>query len=335
VSVVIALVALALLAWKIAPVLLLGFAGILLAVAVRAAADGIARRTRLSQRWAVGIVFALFLAFLLVGGYLFGKQIASQTTELWEAIRQAAGKVQAKLDETPLGSWILGNVQGATDPQAMSKVFKGTVTIFGAAADAILMLFLGLYFAVDSRMYRDGFLRLLPEGARDRVGGALDESGRALRMWLLGQGLSMAAVGVLTALGLWAVGVPMAIPLGILSGILDFVPVIGPFAAALPGVLIAFAQGPEVAMYAALVYVTVQFLEGHLVLPLAQKWAVSLPPALGLLSIVAFGLVFGLMGVLFAMPLTVVVVVLVQELYVAQMGGADTRLQRKARPSHD
>ena len=319
VSVAIALVALALLVWKIAPVLLLGFAGIVLAIAVRAAADGIARRTRLSQKWAVGIVFALFLAFVLVGGYLFGKQIASQTTELWDAIRQAGGKVQEKLDETPIGSWILANAKGATDPEAMSKVFKGTVTMFGGAADVVLMLFLGLYFAVDPKMYRDGFLRLLPRGARERVGGALDESGRALRMWLLGQGLSMAAVGVLTALGLWAVGVPMAIPLGILSGILDFVPFIGPLAAAVPGLMIAFSQGPEVAVYAALVYLTVQFAEGHLIMPMAQQWAVNLPPVIGLLAIVAFGTLFGFMGVLFAVPLAVVADVMVKRLWMQQV----------------
>jgi predicted PurR-regulated permease PerM len=163
------------------------------------------------------------------------------------------------------------------------------------------------------------------------VGEALDAAAIALRKWLVGQLGAMLMVGVITALGLWAVGVPLAIPLGILSGILDFVPVIGPFAAAIPGILIAFAQGPQVAMYAALVYITVQFIEGHLVLPLAQKWAVSLPPALGLLSIVAFGLVFGLMGVLFAIPLTVVIVVLVQKLYIAPLDGEESPLLRKTR----
>ena len=319
VGVVIALVVLALLVWKIAPVLLLGFAGIVLAIGVRAAAEPIARHTRLSPEWAVSIVFALFLLFLLAGGYLFGKQIAAQTTELWDAIRQAASKVQEKLGETPMGTWIVESVQGGTDSDAMAKVFKGTVTVFGAMADVVLMLFLGLYFAVDPKMYRNGFLSLLPKGARDRVGAALDDSGRALRMWLLGQVLSMAAVGVLTAIGLWAVGVPMAVPLGILSGILDFVPFIGPLAAAIPGLMIAFSHGPDVAVYAALVYLTVQFAEGHLIMPMAQKWAVNLPPVLGLLAIVAFGTLFGFMGVLFAVPLAVVTYVMVQRLWVQQV----------------
>jgi predicted PurR-regulated permease PerM len=198
----------------------------------------------------------------------------------------------------------------------MTKVLKGTATVFGGIADVILVLFLALYFAVDPNAYRHGFLLLLPAAAREKVGRALDASGKALRAWLGGQLLSMLAVGVLTALGLWIVGVPMAIPLGILSAILDFVPFVGPLLAAIPGLLVAFSQGPEVAVYAALVYFAVQFAEGHVILPMVQKWAVQLPPVLGLLSIVAFGLVFGVMGVLFAMPLTVVTVVLVQKLWI-------------------
>jgi predicted PurR-regulated permease PerM len=316
VAVTLALVTLALFLWKIAPVLMLGFAGIVLAMVVRAGADPLSRLMHVKQTWAVSIAFALFLLILAGLAFFFGKQIATQATELWEAIRVAVEKGRGRVAETPLGSWVLENATGATDPGSMGKVLTGTFTVFGALADVILVLFLGLYFAVDPASYRKGFLRLLPSAARPRVGGALDASGDALRKWLSGQLISMLFVGVLTALGLWIAGVPMAIPLGILSAILDFVPFIGPLLAAVPGLLVAFAQGPEVAGWAALVYLVVQFAEGHLILPLVQKWAVQLPPVLGLLSIVAFGLVFGVMGVLFAVPLTVVSVVLVQRLWV-------------------
>jgi predicted PurR-regulated permease PerM len=316
VTVTIALVALALFLWKIAPVLMLAFAGIVFAGAVRAASQPLHRYLRLPQEWAVAIVFALFLLLVLGGGYLFGKEIAAQTTELWEAIKTAAEKAQARLGESPLGSWLVENLRSGTDEQAMAKVFRGTVTVFGALADVVLVLFLALYFAVEPKVYRNGLLLLLPPSARERVGDALDAAGTALRRWLMGQLGAMATVGFLTGLGLWIVGVPMAIPLGILTAILDFVPLIGPLIAAVPGLLIAFSQGPELAVYAALVYFGAQFIEGHLVIPIAQRWAVSLPPVLGLLSIVAFGLLFGLIGVLFAMPLAVVASVLVQRLWV-------------------
>lgn len=316
VAVTLALVTLALFLWKIAPVLMLAFAGIVLAIVVRSVADPIARRLPIGQTWAVALVFALFAALILGMGYFFGKQITAQATEFWDAIQSAAEKVEGKLDETPAGSWVVEALSGGTDPEAMSKVLKGTVTLFGGLADLILVIFLALYFAVDPRTYRHGFLLLLPAAARERVGRALDESGQALRNWLLGQLVSMVAVGVLTGIGLWIAGVPLAIPLAILSGLLDFVPFVGPLLAAVPGILVAFALGPEVAVYAVLVYLGVQFIEGNVIMPLVQKWAVHLPPVLGLLSIVAFGLVFGVMGVLFATPLTVVAVVMVQRLWI-------------------
>jgi len=129
----------------------------------------------------------------------------------------------------------------------------------------------------------------------------------------------MIVVGACVGLGLWAVGVPLAPALGILLGVLDFVPFVGPLLAAIPGVLIAFAQSPQLALYAIAVYATVQFVEGHLVVPIVQKRAVALPPALTLVSIVAFGIVFGPAGLFFAVPLSVVSMVLVQRLYVDRL----------------
>lgn len=321
VAVVLALVVLTLFLWKILPVLMLAFAGIVLATAVRAGADPLTRWLKVPKPWAVSIVFALFLLVVVGGGYFFGRQITNETTALWDAVKAATDKVEARLSNTPIGSFVVDNLREAGSSDAVPQVFKGTLTVFGGMADVILVLFLALYFAVDRTTYREGFLLLLPEGMRKRVGRAIDDSGRALRQWLGGQFVAMAMVGAVTALGLWAVGVPLAIPLGILSGILDFVPFIGPLLAAIPGLLVAFAQGPEVAMYAALVYIAVQFIEGHLVVPLVQKRAVEMPPVLGLLSIVAFSIVFGFIGLLFAMPLTVVAVVWVKRLWLPEANG--------------
>ena len=332
VLIVIGLVVLALFLWKIAPVLMLFFGGVVVATAIHAGSRPLVRRFRIPSTIAVGIVFVVLILLLVGGSYLFGKQVHTQTEALWQAITESWQKLRTYLEGTPIGATVMDNAKTATDSDTVGQIAKGTVTVFGGITDFILVLFLSMYLAVNPESYRNGFLLLLPPAHRQRVGAALDASGIALRKWLVGQLGAMLMVGVLTTVGLWIAGVPLAIPLGILSGLLDFVPVIGPFAAALPGILIAFAQGPQVALYAALVYITVQFLEGHVVLPLAQRWAVSLPPALGLLSIVAFGLVFGLMGVLFAIPLTVVLMVLVEKLYVAQIGGDDTLQQRKTRP---
>ena len=330
VVIALALVVLALMVWKVAAVFMLMFAGVVFATAIRAGAAPLSRRFGIPSTWAVAIVFALAIAFIVGGGYLFGKQVSHQTEALWEALTEAWGKVRERVEASPVGAAVMENLKDTGEGDGVARVAKGTVTVFGGFADLVLVLFLAMYLAVDPMTYRNGVLLLLPPPHRERVGEALDACGVALRKWLLGQGVAMLMVGTATALGLWAVGVPLAIPLGILIGILDFVPVIGPFAAAIPGVLIAFSKSPETALWAALVYFSVQFLEGHLVLPLTQRWAVKLPPALGLLGIVAFGLLFGLMGVLFAMPLTVVLVVLVQRLYVAPISGEAARPSSRA-----
>lgn len=332
VLIAIALVALALMVWKVAPVFLLLFAGIVFATAIHAGSRPLVRYLRVPPALAVGIVFLLAITLFVVGAWLFGRQVSQQASDLVEAVTQAWAKARAYLESTSWGSTMIESVQGtASEGNPLERVAKGTITVFGGFTDLLLVLFLSMYLAAEPRSYRDGFLMLVPPRHRAHVGAALDESGVALRKWLVGQLGAMVMVAVLTGVGLTLVGVPLAIPLGILSGLLDFVPVVGPFIGAAPGLLIAFAQGPHVALYAAGVYVTVQFLEGHFVLPLAQRWAVSLPPALALLSIVGFGLLFGPMGVLFAIPLTVVTIVLVQELYVRRLGDTDTPMLRKTK----
>ena len=319
VVVTLALLALALLLIKLALVLLLAFAGVVFAAVIRTAATPLIRRMHVPSSLAVGGV-ALVLALLLIGGlWLFGRQLMTQTAELWYAMQVAVDKVREHIGDSPILQSMVDQFHGATNPETMGKVAKGTLTAFGAIVDIALVVFLAVYLALDPHAYRDGLVRLFPVPARPKLAAALDDAGSALRRWLMGQLFAMVCVGTLTAIGLHFAGVPLAIPLGILLGVMDFVPVVGPFIAAIPGVLIAFAQSPQLALYATLVYVAMQFIEGHFILPLAQRWAVSIPPALTLVGIVAAGLLFGPMGVLLAMPLIVVTITLIEKLYVESL----------------
>jgi predicted PurR-regulated permease PerM len=137
----------------------------------------------------------------------------------------------------------------------------------------------------------------------------------------------MTIVGVLTATGLAIAGVPLALALGVLAGLLDFIPVVGPVLAIVPGIVLALSVDPHTAAWAAAVYIAVQQLENHLIVPMAQRWSVNLPPAISVLSILTLGVLFGVMGVLFGMPLTVVAMVLIKKLYVE--GALEGRAPRK------
>jgi len=316
VVVTLALLGLALLIAKLSPVLLLAFAGIVFATVIRSMSTPLERRLHLNSSIAVAIAALAIAALFALFAFLFGRQLMAQTAELWDAVQEAGAKLQAHVSDSPLLQAAVEQLRGAASPETMGKVAKGTLTAFGAIVDIALVIFLSIYLALDPGLYRRGLVKLFPKAARARVGGALEDAGTALHKWLMGQLFAMVVVGTLTAIGLHLVGVPLAIPLGILVGILDFVPVVGPFIAAIPGVLVAFAQSPQLALYAALVYIAMQFIEGHFVLPLAQRWALAMPPALTLLGIVASGLLFGPLGVLLAMPLIVVTVTLVNKLYV-------------------
>jgi len=188
--------------------------------------------------------------------------------------------------------------------------------VLGGLANAFLILILGIYFAADYSTYTNGFVRLIPPVRRPRAREILAATGTNLRNWLNAMTLDMLFLGTLTGVGLYLIGVPVAFALGILSGISVFVPYIGPIVAIIPGLLIALSVSPMLALYAAIVYLVAQQLEGNVALPLLQRWTVSMPPAVSLLAIVAFGLLFGLWGVLFATPLAVVTLRIVRMAYV-------------------
>jgi predicted PurR-regulated permease PerM len=310
------------------PVLMLIFAGIVFATAIRAASDPISRRLRWKPTIAVSLVVALAAALLTLGALAFGQRMSVEAGATWEAMGEAEHKIAALLEGSTFGKAIVDSLHSATSPETLAKVAKGTFTVFGIIADVGLVLFLAVYLALDPATYRRGLLLLLPPESRPRVDDALGVAGAQLRKWLLGQLGAMATVGIVIGIALELVGVRLALPLGILAALLEFVPVVGPIVSLTIGVLVSLAQGPDIALYAGIVYAVVLFVEGNVIIPLAQKWAVSLPPALGLVAIAVFGVLFGLIGVLFAMPLVVVVVALVQELYVQPDGAVGASRDR-------
>lgn len=307
------------LAWQVADVFILLFGGILLAALLRAVSDPLARMTSLPERWA--LVLAVVGLVGLFGGtfYVIDERLTEQLAQLATQLPDAWARARDAIQQTATGQRLIEMLQQSGGNPVMPSVSRlgsfasGTL---GALANTALVLFLGLFLAANPGLYKRGMLRLLPMRARGRTGDALDAAGDALRRWLVGQLLAMTCVGLLTGVGLWMLGVPLALSLGVLAGLLDFVPYIGPVVAAVPAVLVAFMQSPITALYVALLYALVQQVEGNVIVPLAQRWAVSLPPALSILSVIIFGVLFGFPGLLFATPLIVVIMVLVRKLYV-------------------
>lgn len=315
----ISLIGLAVIVWRVSDVLVVGFGGIVLAAMLRALAVPLARKLGWRERWVVLLVVVLIVAIFGALSWLFGQEATSEVTELKEQLPAAFNKLLAVVQRSETGKSLVESIRSSVgDSKTLSNVGLAATAVLGGVANVLLVMFLSVYFAIDARMYRDGALRLLPPHHRGRVGRAVDDAGEALQKWLVGQAIAMVTVGILVGIGLALVGVPLAFALGVLAAIFEFVPVVGPILFSIPGLLLAFAKGPHVAFYAFLVYLIVQQFEGNVLIPLLQRWAVRLPPVVGLLAVVAGGLLLGVTGVVFATPLAVVAMRLVQHLYVEE-----------------
>ena len=200
------------------------------------------------------------------------------------------------------------------------------MSLSSAVAGFLVVIVGGIYLAWQPNLYQKGVIKLFTKQARPAAEATLYSSGRALKLWLLGQLVAMLIVGVLTGLGAWLIGLPSAIALGLVAGLLEFIPFAGPMLAAIPALLIALTMDTQTVIMTLALYTIIQQVEGNLITPIVQRQAVSLPPALTLFALIAMGLVFGPLGILFAAPLTVVTYVAVKQLYIRRVLGDDTSI---------
>jgi predicted PurR-regulated permease PerM len=315
--IVIGLLALAALSWRVAEIFVLIFGGVVLAVVLRSMMRLFLRFTPLRGRWALLAGIALLLIILALIVLLIGSRVAMQMNQLTQALPRAWGHARASIEQTSTGRQLLQSLSSQADLSSWLAHLHDLATItLGALVQLGVIVFTGLYFALDPELYRRGLLQLLPLAARPHAERAMDAAIAGLGRWLEGVLLAMISIGVVTGVGLWALGIPLALALGILGGVLEFIPYIGPIISAVPAVLIAFAVSPTRALEVVALYVGIHFVEGELLVPMIQRWAVALPPAVAVVAVVVFGWLFGLPGVIFATPMAVVIIKLVENLYV-------------------
>ena len=137
--------------------------------------------------------------------------------------------------------------------------------------------------------------------------------------------------GALTAIALWLLGVPLAVALGVIAGVLNFIPNFGPWIAAIPALLVAVLQSPQHALAVALLYLVLQSVDGYVLTPLVDRKSVELPPVFTITAQVLLGVVFGFIGILLASPLTAVAMILIKMLYVEDLLGDQTIGAREAK----
>ncbi len=319
-AIVLLIAGLAVLVVPLASVLLLIFAAVLVAALIMIASRPF-RLMRCSHGIAVLLGFFLILAILGGVGWLFGTRMNEQFGLVAEQLPGAVEKARGWIMTFPVGRALLSgtpDLEGVAG-RAVSLAFGA----FGIATNLILIVIGAVYLALQPELYLRGIVRLFPKSESGRIEEALRASGAGLQKYLVGQFVTMATIGTLVFAGLTIAGVPSAAALGLIVALCNFVPLIGPFVGAVPGILIGFAQGSDTGIAATLVYFVAQQIEGNVLTPLVQRWAVSIPPALLLFALGGFGTLFGLAGIILAAPLTVVIYIVVTVLWTRNALGYD------------
>ncbi len=195
---------------------------------------------------------------------------------------------------------------------------SSTLAVFGGI---LLIIFLSIYIGAEPAMYRSGLMHLFPRRARKRADEVLAAMAVALRKWLVTQLIAMAVIGGVTTIALLILRVKAAFALGLLAGLFEFIPTVGPILSAVPAVAMGFLDSPEKALIIGAVYIGIQFLENHLLIPLLMRGGVDLPPALTVITQALMALVFGFIGLMVAVPLLAAAMVPIKMLYVHDVVG--------------
>jgi len=331
-------------AWHFATTLFLIFAGMLLGVALNAMSNLLGRVVRLPHSLRLAVV-CLVLAGMLSGVVVLGgATIAQQTTVLTNTIKSQLVNVKAFLEKNGIdtGLFDFGNLTttpadssapAASAPAAPGaapthnlpsagtiassggvifsqslKLILGTVSAVG---NFFIVLFLGLAFAVQPGIYRDGLLFMAPAKHRARTVAIVDRIGETLERWLIAQIITMTAVFLVTWIGLSIIGIQSSFILGIQAGLLAFIPTVGAILGGLIVVLASLASGWVAALSAFILFLGVHALESYVLTPIIQRQALDIPPATLFAFQILLGVVFGIWGLALALPLMAIVKVMI------------------------
>lgn len=304
--------------WMVGAVILLVFASVLLATLLSTASRWVSSHSRLRYGWSLTLVIVLIVAAITGISFAIAPSVNAQVNQLSTSLPQALHSLIGDISQTSIGHILIrqfttGGSQGAS---FTGPLISTVGTFFETIGYVVFVVFMGIYLAATPDLYTRGLVRLMPPDRRTRGKEILDALGHTLKYFLLGRLFSMCVIAACSILGLWFLGVPAAIALGLISGVLSFVPYAGSIASGVAPFLLAYVQDPIKGIYVIALYIGIHLLDGYVLVPLVQRRMVDLLPALTLTAQVVLAFLWGILGVAVATPLTAALMVLIEMAYV-------------------
>jgi predicted PurR-regulated permease PerM len=300
-------VAVALVALLSQPLLII-FGGVVFAAMLEGGTRLLGRWLKIGRGWRLLIVILGVVAFLVWVVMLAGSELTAQAETLTNVVRTQTDKILAwaKLNNLienaggtgEIGKQVLGSI---------GRVTSALGTAAGALTSGVMILVIGIFLAVEPRLYERGLAWMFPVRSRGSFYETMSAMGHTMRRLMAGRLVGMSVEGIGVWLLLWAGGIPMAALLGVLTGLLAFLPNIGAIVSGLLITVVGFSGGWNAGVYAFCVYAVVQTVDGYLVVPTVAKKSVDLAPALVLGAQLLLGALFGLLGLMFADPIVAMV----------------------------
>lgn len=308
-------IGIALTVWLLRELILILIACALVALMFGELAHLMQRRLKLPFWLALLLSVVLPLLALIVTFAAFGTLMVEQIAGLVATLPAAWEDVKQTLERSTAGQQAIDMAMGVVpDGGAIAGLAQRVASGAGTAVSTFIIILVGgIYFAAQPKLYTTGILGLFPVRARPAVIHYTDSVHRALMSWLKAQGVSMLFVGIGTGIALSLVGIPSAPAIGVVAGLCEFVPYLGVILVSIPVVIIGFSMGVETGIWTIVALVVVQQLQGNVVTPMAQATIVELPPALTIFSLIAAAVLLGPLGVVLAVPLTVIGMTILRE----------------------
>ncbi len=308
-----AILLLPLLVWYLFDVLLIAVGALLLAELLGLGAEPLIRWLRVPARIALAASGLVIFVVFAGTAYMFGSRMVGEAQELVERAQSGQGNIVRSIQGSGLGKFVLDHMRDNID---LSGVIPHAFTLSaGLIGGIVVAVVSGVFFAAQPDVYVSGLIQLFPPSLHQRAADTIRRVGAALRLWLLGQLLQMVLIGLLSTIAALLIGLPSPWALGLIAGMAEFVPFVGPIISAIPAILVAATQSLHAVLWTILAYTVIHQLEGHIVVPFVQRYMFVIPPAVTLLGIVAIGSLFGMMAIPLASPLAVVIFVVIKKLY--------------------